>query len=294
MSFKDDLASILGANFNEVWQSFFSQKQVGFFISALGLEQKERIFTELKELNLKEILPNFYLVGGTKKPILSASRSFNEGLIYIQNPSSYLSALNLNASLNDEICDMCASPGGKSIALCALFALNFKNYEKNALKFACIEANKDRFFSLKKNLLKYSLTNIKTFNKDARSISRTCKERFTRIILDAPCSSYSHFSENFKEKSIKEIKALSKLQKELLNAGLIALKCGGELVYSTCTFYPQENEQVIQNALNSKFKIQILKLDFLPQNVRQNDFGALILPNEIYDGFFITRIKKLA
>ena len=294
MGFKDDLASILGANFNEVWQSFFSQKQAGFFISALGLEQKERIFTELKELNLKEILPNFYLVGGTKKPILSASRSFNEGLIYIQNPSSYLSALNLNASLNDEICDMCASPGGKSIALCALFALNFKNYEKNALKFACIEANKDRFFSLKKNLLKYSLTNIKTFNKDARSISRTCKERFTRIILDAPCSSYSHFSENFKEKSIKEIKALSKLQKELLNAGLIALKCGGELVYSTCTFYPQENEQVIQNALNSKFKIQILKLDFLPQNVRQNDFGALILPNEIYDGFFITRIKKLA
>lgn len=294
MGFKDDLASILGANFNEVWQSFFSQKQAGFFISALGLEQKERIFTEFKELNLKEILPNFYLVGGTKKPILSASRSFNEGLIYIQNPSSYLSALNLNASLNDEICDMCASPGGKSIALCALFALNFKNYEKNALKFACIEANKDRFFSLKKNLLKYSLTNIKTFNKDARSISRTCKERFTRIILDAPCSSYSHFSENFKEKSIKEIKALSKLQKELLNAGLIALKCGGELVYSTCTFYPQENEQVIQNALNSKFKIQILKLDFLPQNVRQNDFGALILPNEIYDGFFITRIKKLA
>ena len=254
MSFKDDLASILGANFNEVWQSFFSQKQAGFFISALGLEQKERIFTEFKELNLKEILPNFYLVGGTKKPILSASSSFNEGLIYIQNPSSYLSALNLNASLNDEICDMCASPGGKSIALCALFALNFKNYEKNALKFACIEANKDRFFSLKKNLLKYSLTNIKTFNKDARSISRTCKERFTRIILDAPCSSYSHFSENFKEKSIKEIKALSKLQKELLNAGLIALKCGGELVYSTCTFYPQENEQVIQNALNSKFK----------------------------------------
>lgn len=294
MSFKDDLASILGANFNEVWQSFFSQKQVGFFISALGLEQKERIFTEFKELNLKEILPNFYLVGGTKKPILSASRSFNEGLIYIQNPSSYLSALNLNASLNDEICDMCASPGGKSIALCALFALNFRNYEKNALKFACIEANKDRFFSLKKNLLKYSLTNIKTFNKDARSISRTCKERFDRIILDAPCSSYSHFSENFKEKSIKEIKALSKLQKELLNAGLIALKCGGELVYSTCTFYPQENEQVIQNALNSKFKIQILKLDFLPQNVRQNDFGALILPNEIYDGFFITRIKKIA
>lgn len=294
MSFKDDLASILGANFNEVWQSFFSQKQVGFFISALGLEQKERIFTEFKELNLKEILPNFYLVGATKKPILSASSSFNEGLIYIQNPSSYLSALNLNASLNDEICDMCASPGGKSIALCALFALNFKNYEKNALKFACIEANKDRFFSLKKNLLKYSLTNIKTFNKDARSISRTCKERFDRIILDAPCSSYSHFSENFKEKSIKEIKALSKLQKELLNAGLGALKCGGELVYSTCTFYPQENEQVIQNALNSKFKIQILKLDFLPQNVRQNDFGALILPNEIYDGFFITRIKKLA
>ena len=288
MSFKDDLASIVGENFNEVWQSFFKQKCVGFFISSLGLEHKERVFSELSELKLKEILPNFYICDGSKKQILSASNAFNQGLIYIQNPSSYLSALNLNASLNDEICDMCASPGGKSIAVCALLA------SKNELKFSCIEADKNRFFTLKSNLKKYSLLNIKTFNKDARSIAYTCKERFSRIILDAPCSSYSHFNENFKEKSSKEIKALSKLQKGLLNAGLSALKCGGELVYSTCTFYPQENEQVIQNALNSKFKIQILKLDFLPQNVRQNDFGALILPNEIYDGFFITRIKKLA
>ena len=288
MSFKDDLASILGENFNEVWKSFFKQKCVGFFISSLGLEHKECVFSELSGLELKEILPNFYICDGSKKQILSASNAFNQGLIYIQNPSSYLSALNLNASLNDEICDMCASPGGKSIAVCAILA------SKSEPKFSCIEADKTRFFTLKSNLKKYSLLNIKTFNKDARSIAYTCKERFSRIILDAPCSSYSHFNESFKEKTNKEIKALSKLQKGLLNAGLSALKRGGELVYSTCTFYPQENEQVIQNALNSKFKIEILELEFLPKNIKQNDFGALILPNEIYNGFFITRIKKLA
>ena len=294
MSFKEDLQSILKDDFSEAWSSFFKPKNAGFFISALGLKQKERIFAELKGLDLDEILPNFYIAHSSQKPLLSASKAFNEGLIYLQNPSSYLSALNLQASLDDEICDMCAAPGGKSIATHALIAAS--NGVDKALKntrIACIEAHKARFFTLKNNLTKYGLQNAKTYNKDARSIAYSCKERFWRIILDAPCSSYSHYNADFIEKSSKEIKALSKLQKGLLNAALSALKIGGEMIYSTCTFYRAENEEVIINALNSNFKIELLELDFLPSNARRGEYGALILPDDTYSGFFISRIKKL-
>ena len=100
MSFKEDLQSILKDDFSEAWSSFFKPKNAGFFISALGLKQKERIFAELKGLDLDEILPNFYIAHSSQKPLLSASKAFNEGLIYLQNPSSYLSALNLQASLD--------------------------------------------------------------------------------------------------------------------------------------------------------------------------------------------------
>ena len=127
-------------------------------------------------------------------------------------------------------------------------------------------------------------------------------------MLDAPCSSYSHFNEKFSEKSPKELKAIARLQKGLLNAALYALKDGAEMIYSTCTFFSAENEEVIENALNSRFKLEILPLDFeqffktfdsalhstlhVPK-ILPRKYGALILPNELYSGFYICKLRKV-
>lgn len=275
--FKDD--------FSDIWDSFFTPKKVGFFIT--DLSAKNEILAEFS--GACELFSDFYILPSEQKSALSHSNFFQNGQLYIQNPSSFLVPLNLNLSQNDEICDMCASPGGKSIAL------NFLAIKQNlSISQAVIESDKTRFFTLKKNLAKYGLQSIRAYNKDGRSIAKSCEGRFDKIILDAPCSSYSHFGADFKEKSRAELKAIARLQKGLLNAALCALKDGGEMIYSTCTFFEAENEEVIKNALNSRFEIEILPLN-LPANAKiiKNSFGALILPDDVFDAFFISKIRKI-
>ncbi|ELM1247562.1 RsmB/NOP family class I SAM-dependent RNA methyltransferase, partial [Campylobacter coli] len=116
---------------------------------------------------------------------------------------------------------------------------------------------------------------------------------------DAPCSTLAKMGLEL-EKSSKEIKNIAKLQKKLLHSALKALKVGGELVYSTCTFTKEENEEVIENALKSDFDIELLDINLenaLAKNGQSSEFEAIskckrILPCEEYDGFFITKLRK--
>lgn len=286
MAFKDDLKLLIGKDeFEGVWNSFFKTKNIGFFINLLKCNE-ENVLKRLNKLGIepKKILPNFYLVEHILKDILTHSDLFNNGEIYIQNPSSFLAPFILNPSKNDFVLDMCASPGGKSIALANLLKGGY---------LAAMEVNKQRFFLLKSNLKKYGCDFVHTYNKDARSIAKTCPQKFDKILLDTPCSSYSKFNDSFKEKSRNDIKALCKLQKQLLNSALVALKSGGEMVYSTCTFYKEENEDVILNALNSKFNIKILPIDLNLPQCRFNKFGLRIIPDDTMNAFFMCKIMKI-
>lgn len=290
--FKEYLKELLGSDFEGVWASFFAPKKAGFFIT--DPSAKERILEQFK--GAKELFCNFYIYDD--KSALSHSEFFSSGQIYIQNPSSHLATLCLQLCVGDELCDMCASPGGKIIALAS-------KADKTTFNAAAIEYDKNRFFTLKANLAKYGLSSVRTYNKDARAIAKSCANRFDKIILDAPCSSYSHFGEGFDEKSPKELKAISKLQKGLLNAALSALKDGGEMIYSTCTFFGAENEEVIENALASRFEIELLPLEFEcffgdfgnsslhAPKILARKHGALILPDELYSGFYICKIRKI-
>ena len=94
------------------------------------------------------------------------------------------------------------------------------------------------------------------------------------------------------EKSAKEIKLIARLQKQLLNSALSALKPGGVVVYSTCTFFECENEEVVQNALNSKFDITIDKISFGLKSEIISEFGLKILPDCNMDAFFLAKIIK--
>ncbi|KAB0614049.1 RsmB/NOP family class I SAM-dependent RNA methyltransferase [Campylobacter hyointestinalis] len=288
MSFKDDLRNLVATDiFDKVWDSFFQPKQVGFFINLLKATKQDAL-NELLNLGVDfrySGFGDFYICDFKFKELITTSAVFNEGRIYLQNLSSYLSPLALNPKAGDFVLDMCSSPGGKSIVLANLMS--------GSGNLAAMEANKERFFKLKANLKNYGCQWVKTYNKDARSVAHTCINKFDKILLDAPCSSYSLYNENFKEKSFKEIKSIARLQKQLLNAALSALKVGGEIVYSTCTFYEEENEDVIKNALASKFDIKLEAIDFDLKSCVKNEFGVRILPDDLMNAFFISKIKKL-
>ena len=281
------------AELEQIYHSFKIPKKVCVFLNTLKTTAKE-LENEFLTLNLEfEKINDFcYIFAANYKAKLTQMKAFNEALFYIQNYSSYLCAKNLGVFAGAKVLDMCAAPGGKSI--------NLANFMQNRGELACVEASKDRFFILQKNLKNYGVKIARCFLKDAKSIGRLCPLKFDRILLDAPCSTLA--KEGFKlQRSAKEFKELAKTQKKLLHSALKALKCGGELVYSTCTFLKEENEEVIENALRSEFQLELLELDLegvsakdgFSKNYEELKKSKRILPNEINDGFFIAKFRKI-
>ncbi|MCR6570342.1 RsmB/NOP family class I SAM-dependent RNA methyltransferase [Campylobacter insulaenigrae] len=277
----------------KILQSFNCDKNINIFRNSLVVNSHDLECVLSDEKILFNKIDEFcYEIPYEYKSKLSSMRAFIEGQFYIQNFSSYLCAKVLDVKAGDEVLDMCAAPGGKSI--------NLANFMENKGYLACCELSKTRFFVLKNNLEKYQVKIAKCFLKDSKIIGKICPLKFDKILLDAPCSTFAKLGFNI-EKNTKEIKKISNLQKKLLHSALSALKHGGELVYSTCTFLREENEEVIENALkNLNFDLELLdfelnNVEYIQANSKNFDlsYAKRVLPNNFVDGFFIAKLKKL-
>lgn len=213
---------------------------------------------------------------------------YKNGEIYLQSLSSMLPPLILNPQEKTDILDMAAAPGGKTTQIATIV-------NNNASITAC-ELNKIRAERLKYNIEKQG-AKAYVMVTDARKIDSFFS--FDNILLDAPCSgsgtlnlntgiSEKNFSLNLISKSVKA-------QTALLDKALKILKPGCEMVYSTCSILQEENEEILEKVL-SKNKAKIIPIDFeskdlplLPTRI----MGTLcVAPNELYEGFFIAKIKK--
>ena len=213
---------------------------------------------------------------------------YKNGEIYLQSLSSMLPPLILNPQEKTDILDMAAAPGGKTTQIATIV-------NNNASITAC-ELNKIRAERLKYNIEKQG-AKAYVMVTDARKIDSFFS--FDKILLDAPCSgsgtlnlnngiSEKNFSLNLISKSVKA-------QTALLEKALKILKPGCEMVYSTCSILQEENEEILEKVL-SKNKAKIVPIDFeskdlpsLPTRI----MGTLcVAPNELYEGFFIAKIKK--
>lgn len=213
---------------------------------------------------------------------------YKNGEIYLQSLSSMLPPVILDPKEKTDILDMAAAPGGKTTQICALT-------NNNANITAC-ELNSIRAEKLKYNIQKQGATKVFVMVTDARKIDNFFS--FDQILLDAPCSGSgtlsfdsdnSHFTDKLVQKSIKA-------QTALLKKAINILKSGHEMVYSTCSILQEENEFVVNEILNNS-KCEIVPINFngmedlplLPSSIS----GTLcVKPNELYEGFFIAKIKK--
>ncbi len=213
---------------------------------------------------------------------------YQNGEIYLQSLSSMLPPLILNPQEKTDILDMAAAPGGKTTQIAAIV-------NNNASITAC-ELNKIRAEKLKYNIEKQG-AKAYVMVTDARKIDSFFS--FDKILLDAPCSgsgtldlntgiSEKNFSLNLISKSVKA-------QTALLEKALKILKPGCDMVYSTCSILQEENEEILEKVL-SKNKAKIVPIDFelkdLPLLPSKIPGTLCVLPNDLYEGFFIAKIKK--
>ena len=213
---------------------------------------------------------------------------YQNGEIYLQSLSSMLPPLILNPQEKTDILDMAAAPGGKTTQIAAIV-------NNNASITAC-ELNKIRAEKLKYNIEKQG-AKAYVMVTDARKIDSFFS--FYKILLDAPCSgsgtldlntgiSEKNFSLNLISKSVKA-------QTALLEKALKILKPGCDMVYSTCSILQEENEEILEKVL-SKNKAKIVPIDFelkdLPLLPSKIPGTLCVLPNDLYEGFFIAKIQK--
>ncbi len=269
-------------------------------------ELKERL--EEKGWKIKtpfESHPEIMLVESALKPgELGKTREHLLGHYYIQEISSMLPLLALKPAESDSFLDLCASPGSKTTQAAAMM--------NNRGILIANDNNLGRMMILAANLEKCGVSSA-TITK--REGSQLCKKisgenfEFSKILVDAPCSGEGTLRsspETFLMWNQNMIKKFAARQKTLAMHALNILKVGGEMVYSTCTHAPEENEEIVQHLLDN-FDISIEPIS-LPLKTRQGmteweskKFDeqirncARIYPHDNNtEGFFICKIRKVS
>lgn len=189
---------------------------------------------------------------------LGKSREHYSGEMYIATLSSLLAAKMLAPDSEDKVLDMCSAPGSKTTFL------SDQMDDKGLIVANELSASRSK--KLAANLDRLGCTNTVLTQIDGTYMDTFFDQEFDKILLDAPCSSEGagRKQSDFFEKlwSERKIYEAAKIQKKLIISAFHMLRPDGEMIYSTCTTAPEENEAVVQHLIDTYGdKVQILPLD---------------------------------
>ena len=178
------------------------------------------------------------------------------GVYYLQEPSAMAPAALLDAQPGERVLDLCAAPGGKSTQLAA--AMQGRGL------LICNEINAKRARILSSNVERLGVTNALVLNEHPAALAARFSAYFDRILVDAPCSGEGMFRKEeaaLTDWSIETVQMCAVRQYEILCSAAQMLRPGGRLVYSTCTFAPEENEGVVSRFLHTHSAFSIVQID---------------------------------
>ena len=159
------------------------------------------------------------------------------GVYYIQEPSAQMPGSLLNALPGERILDFCSAPGGKATQIASSM--------KGEGLLVCNEYVPNRAKILSENIERMGIKNALVINETPSHLAQLFPSFFHRIMVDAPCSGEGMFRKNEEAKnewSLENVQICADRQDEILDAAATMLLPGGRIVYSTCTFAPDENE----------------------------------------------------
>ena len=197
---------------------------------------------------------NAFIISDEDNP---AGHSFyRAGLYYIQEPSAMTPADRLPIDEGDKVLDLCAAPGGKATALAA------KLNGTGMLVANDVSASRCR--ALLHNLELFGAANIMVTNELPQNLEKKFPAFFDKIMVDAPCSGEGMFR---KEPEVADswtkerVEFFAKQQKSILKSAVAMLKDGGLLMYSTCTFSPDEDEKSVEYLLSECDDMKLIDIE---------------------------------
>ena len=168
------------------------------------------------------------------------------GVYYLQEASAMAPVALLAPQPGERICDLCAAPGGKSTQIAG--------YLDGEGFLLCNEINPKRAKILSRNIERMGVANALVTNEHPANLAKRLPGYFHRVLIDAPCSGEGMFRKEeaaVTDWSPETVAMCAARQREILHSGAALVRPGGRLVYSTCTFAPEENEETVAAFLES-------------------------------------------
>lgn len=250
--FEDRMRKLLGEEYEEYLQCYSKPHYGGLRVNTLKITPEE--FERRCPYSIKRIpwVSNGYYYDTKEQP--SKHPYYYAGLYYIQEPSAMTPASLLPVQKGDKVLDICAAPGGKSTELGAKLGgegLLVSNDISNS-----------RAKALLKNIELFGIRNALVLSEAPNKLVQYFPEYFDKILIDAPCSGEGMFRKSpaiMKNWEQYGVEYYNKLQKEIILLAAKMLKPGGYMLYSTCTFSPEENEGTISYLLEQYPEFHVVK-----------------------------------
>lgn len=226
-----------------------------------------------------------------ERPLFTADPLFHAGVYYVQEASSMFLSQAVKQFFPDasKVLDLCAAPGGKSTLLS-------QTLSPESL-LVCNEIIRSRAYILAENVVKWGNPNVVVSNNEPKDFNKL-PAFFDAIVIDAPCSGEGMFRKDagaIQEWSLRNVQLCAERQREILTSVWDALRTDGILVYSTCTYNREENEENVR-WICDELGAELLRLDLQgDQDITVSDFGYRFYPHKTKgEGLFLSVMRKTA
>lgn len=284
--FIEKYSAFLGEEWEEFFKTIKTKQPKSFWVNTNKTTIKEAI-NSLKKNSIKFTPLHFHPQAfEIDYNVPGKLEEYRKGLISIQEKAAMMPVVVLNPSKEDYVLDACAAPGMKTIQL--------SNLSK---KVFATELNSKRFEVLKKTIQRFELKNVEAKRIDFRNLKRN--KRFDKILLDVVCSSEGLVRKKREALvgwSQNLVKRKSSDQKHMIVRAFDYLKEGGVMVYSTCSFAIEENEEVVNYLLSHRKNAIVEKVNLEGIKIRENKYCPncvrLYPQDNNTQQFFLAKIRK--
>lgn len=252
--FLDKMKKLLGEEFGAFWKSYEEPRNFGLRVNTGKISPEK--FVRIAPFHLSRIpwVKNGFYYEEQDAP--SRHPFYYAGLYYLQEPSAMTPASRLPVEPGERVLDLCAAPGGKATELGARLG------GSGLLMANDISASRAK--ALLKNVEIFGIPNSFLVNEVPAKISGRFEEFFDKVLVDAPCSGEGMFRKDgdvAKAWDMGKPLACAAVQKDIILQAARMLRPGGMMLYSTCTFSPEENEQVIAHLLRERGDMHLAEIE---------------------------------
>lgn len=271
IKFLERMEKMLGAEYEEFLASYEKERVYGLRINTLKMQVEEALTKLPFHLEPVSWCDSGFYYREEERP---GKNPYHEaGLYYIQEPSAMITAELAQIEPGERVLDLCAAPGGKSTQIaCKLQGQGI---------LVSNEINPARASILSQNIERMGVKNAIVTNESPKRLSEHFIDYFDKIIVDAPCSGEGMFKKEplaVSEWSEENVENCAKRQEEILICAAKMLKPGGKIIYSTCTFAKQENEDTIEKFVkeNENFNIVSMHRIWPHKEKGEGHFAAVV------------------